>query len=78
MSTTPEQRLKTLLESIAEVARPCRYCETPLYFVRHKSGELVAYSAEGLNHLFECSYTARLRKRREEQQPLLDTRPMPD
>lgn len=77
--TTPEQRLHALLDSVAEVARPCRYCETPLYFVRHRNGELVAYSAQGENHLFECRYTQRLRKKPEpEQGALLDTRPLPD
>lgn len=78
--TTSEQRLETLLASIAEVARPCRYCETPLYFVRHRNQKLVAYTAAGENHLFDCPYTQRLRKRREpaQQQALLDTNPIPD
>lgn len=78
MTPSLEQRLATLLAAIAEVHRPCRYCDTPLYFVRHRNSELVAYTAAGENHLFDCPYTQRLRRRREEQQTLLDTNPIPD
>lgn len=78
---TIEQRLEMLLAAIAEIHRPCRYCEAPLYFVRHHSGDLMPYTAQGENHFFNCPYTERLRKSRGErtgQRALLDTAPLPD
>lgn len=81
MSQPLAQRLEVLLSAIAEIHRPCRYCQTLLYFVRHRDGSLLPYSAEGENHFFACPYTERLRKQRREaseQQALLDTRPLPD
>ena len=81
ISQSIEQRLEQLLAAVAELHRPCRYCEAPLYFVRHRDGLLMPYTAEGENHFFNCPYTERLRKNRKEaseQKPLLDTAPVPD
>lgn len=75
---TTEQRLEQLLAELAEITRPCRYCEAPLYFLRNREGHLMAYTAQGINHLADCPYTTRRRRGVAGQQTLLDTRPLPD
>ena len=36
---TIEQRMIELLQNVAEQCRPCRACQAPLAFVRHRNGK---------------------------------------
>jgi hypothetical protein len=74
---TPEQRMKRLLELIAEQQRACIACGVPLYMVRHSNGKVAPYTEDGANHSATCPDAERFRrpaKRREDDaQPKTDT-----
>ena len=55
---TTQDRLKMLLELVAEEQRPCKACGQELYFVRNrKTGLLMPLTKHGVHHLGDCPST---------------------
>ena len=52
-------RLRALLETVAILQRPCRFCGKPLYFVPTRAGKIAPYTAEGRNHFEDCPHFRR-------------------
>lgn len=56
-----QDNMTHLLRQIAE-AGVCRGCSTQIFWVRHKNGRLVPYTAVGLNHFVDCPAADRFRR----------------
>jgi len=65
LPTLPE-RIRSILLLVAEAPpRPCKRCETPIVFVKLKSGKLAPFTLEGVNHFLDCPFSSEFQKRRQ-------------
>lgn len=64
MNQDLQDNISKLLANIGDPGT-CRGCQAPIYWVRHKNGKAVPYTATGLNHFIDCSAAARFKKAKE-------------
>lgn len=71
--------LKDLLEAMSEETRPCRRCGQAIYFVRlARSKTLTPYTEDGVSHFQNCPHGKAGRTKKQVQQALIDTAPLPE
>lgn len=60
-----EDRIRTLLLAVAENSpRPCKRCQTPIVFVKHKkSGKIAPYTLQGVNHFVDCPFSSEFQRK---------------
>jgi hypothetical protein len=72
------QRVKAVLDLIAEEHRPCLACGTEIWLVRHQSGRIAPYTADLVNHFINCPKAEQFQKRKKAREALLfDKSPLP-
>jgi hypothetical protein len=59
-----EERVLQLLKLIAVEIRPCKLCNTTLYFVEHRNGNRAPYTPDGTNHFLNCQYAEQFRRQK--------------
>lgn len=59
---TLRTNVETILRNTAEEIRPCKACETLLFFVKHRNGNRAPYTADGTNHFTNCPQAEAFKK----------------
>lgn len=56
------RNVRALLGRVGQLGT-CRGCKAEVYWVRHRDGAVACYEADGSNHLQECPYADRYRRK---------------